>query len=206
MWTSKLLEYGVTDVLGIDGDYVNREHLRIPRDRFQACDLSKPFAIDRKFDLALCLEVAEHLPPARAESLIDDLVTLAPVVLFSAAIPGQGGVNHINERYLGYWDALFAARDYVLLDIIRPALWNDERCDWWYRQNTVLFIHKDNPLSCLRVTSVIDCIHPRLYENMLEEREASFRPTLGFLLRSFPRSLLRSLRARWMRSEFPPHK
>jgi len=201
-WTSKLLEYGVTDVLGIDGDYVNRMLLRIPQDCFMAWDLGKPITIDRRFDLAICLEVAEHLPLTRAESLVDDLVKLAPVILFSAAIQGQGGANHINEQYLSYWANLFTARDYVLLDIIRPALWNDERCDWWYRQNMVLFVHIDNPLSRLRVTSGIDYIHPRHYESV---REASDRPTLGYLLRSLPGSLLRSLHARWMRSKFLPH-
>ncbi len=202
-WTSKLLECGVTDVLGIDGDYVNRDLLRIPRECFQAWDLGKPVSIGRRFDLAVCLEVAEHLPPARAQGLVEDLVKLAPVVLFSAAIPGQGGVNHINEQYLSYWVNHFAARDYVLLDIIRPALWNDERCDWWYRQNTVLFTNRDNPLSHLRVPSGIDYIHPRLLEAMCEALDPSDKPTLGYLMRSFPGSLCRSLHMRWMRSGSP---
>jgi len=203
VWTSKLLERGVTDVVGIDGDYLNHELLRIPLDRFQAWDLAKPIMIGRRFDLAICLEVAEHLPPTRAEGLVEDLVRLAPVVLFSAAIPGQGGLNHINEQYLSYWVSHFAARDYVLLDIIRPALWNEERCGLWYRQNAVLFAHKDNPVSHLQVKSGIDYIHPRHYEELLEVFE---KPTLGYLARSFPSSLLRSLRVRWNRIDFRPFR
>jgi SAM-dependent methyltransferase len=205
-WASKLIECGVTDVLGMDGDYINRELLRIPQEYFQPWDLSKPIKMNRKFDLAICLEVAEHLPAHRAESLVEDLLNLAPVILFSAAIPGQGGVNHINERYLSYWVKLFSARDYVLLDIIRPTLWNDERCDWWYRQNTVLFVHKDNPLSRLRITTGIDYIHPQLYDQMLEAREASSKPTLGYLLRSFPGSFIRSIQSRTQRFSIQPDK
>jgi SAM-dependent methyltransferase len=195
-WASKLLQYGVPDVLGIDGDYVNRDLLRIPLDHFQPWDLAKTVTMDRRFDLAVCLEVAEHLPPARAEGLVEDLVKLAPVVLFSAAIPGQGGTNHINERYLSYWVNLFADRDYVLLDIIRPVLWEDNRCDWWYRQNAVLFVHKENPLSTLRAESAMDYVHPRLFESKLE---AAREPTFRYLLKKLPASFLRSLHARWIR-------
>jgi SAM-dependent methyltransferase len=202
-WASKLLEYGVPDVLGIDGDYVNRELLRIPQDRFQAWDLSKPVAMNRRFDLAVCLEVAEHLPPSRAESLVEDLIKLAPVILFSAAIPGQGGLNHINERYLTYWASLFAAKDFVLLDTIRPALWKDKRCDWWYRQNAVLFVHKDDPLSRLQAPFVLDHIHPDLYETKCETCEAAGKPTLGYLLSSIPGSFIRSVRTRWTRLVTP---
>jgi SAM-dependent methyltransferase len=194
-WTCKLLECGVTDVLGIDGDYVNRELLRIPRDCFQAWDLSKPLTIDRRFELAVCLEVAEHLPPARAEGLVEDLVRLAPVVLFSAAMPGQDGTGHINEQYLSYWVNHFTAKDYVLLDCIRPAIWNDGRCDWWYRQNAVLFAHKDHPISRLQIKSGIDYVHPHVYESM---RRALLRPNLSYLLRAFPGSLFRSLRTHLM--------
>ena len=195
-WTSKLMDCGVSDVLGIDGDYVNLDLLRIPRAAFQAWDLRKPIAIDRRFDLAVCLEVAEHLPPKRAGGLVEDLVKLAPVVLFSAAIPGQGGVNHINERYLSYWANLFAARDYVLVDIIRPAIWNDEKCDGCYRQNAVLFVHKENPLSRLQVASGVDYVHPYLLN---AKNEGLDRPLLGYLIRSLPSSIGRSLRARALR-------
>ena len=203
VWASDLLKRGVTDVLGIDGDYVNRARLRIPLDCFQAWDLGKPLAIGRRFDLAICLEVAEHLPATRAQSLVEDLVKLAPVVLFSAAIPGQGGVNHINEQYLSYWANLFAARDYVLLDIVRPALWNEERCGLWYRQNAVLFAHKDNPVARLEVRTGVDYVHPRHYEEVFAVFD---KPTLGYLLKSIPGSLLRSVRARWKRLDFRLHR
>jgi SAM-dependent methyltransferase len=195
-WAAKLLEFGVTDVLGIDGEYVDRSLLRIPQDRFQPWDLEKRISMNRRFDLAVCLEVAEHLPPQRARTLVEDLVKLAPIVLFSAAIPGQGGVNHINEQYLSYWAEFFAAQNYVLLDVLRPRLWNDTRCDWWYRQNAVLFVHNDNPISRLQVPTGIDYIHPHLHKRAHEDLDLCGKPTLGFLLRSFPASLRRSFQKR----------
>jgi SAM-dependent methyltransferase len=195
-WSSKLLECGVNDILCIDGSYVNRDLLRVPQRCFQAWDLGEPITMDREFDLALCLEVAEHLPPSRAEGLVEDLVKLAPVVLFSAAIPGQGGTYHVNEQYLSYWAGLFSKRGYALVDLLRPAIWNDERCDWWYRQNAVLFVSKQKPIAGLLVGSGVDYIHPSLFEKKRRECEELSKPTLGGLVKSVPGSLRRSFKER----------
>ncbi len=138
-WVKALLEAGVEDVLGIDGEYA-RASLRIPAERFFAQNLSPPFNLDRRFDLALSLELAEHLPPERAAGFVADLVRLAPAVLFSAAIPLQGGTNHVNERWQDFWAELFAAHRYFRFDVIRPRVWTDPKVEPWYRQNTVLFL------------------------------------------------------------------
>jgi 2-polyprenyl-3-methyl-5-hydroxy-6-metoxy-1,4-benzoquinol methylase len=61
-WLAVLAENGVADVWGIDGDYVDRALLEIPEERFLPHDLTKPVRLERRFDLVLCLEVAEHLP------------------------------------------------------------------------------------------------------------------------------------------------
>ena len=66
--------------------------------KFTAVDLRDSFAIGRTFDLAISLEVAEHPPEEFAEPLVERLVTAAPFVLFSAAIPEQGGIHHVNEQ------------------------------------------------------------------------------------------------------------
>src|SRR5579872_3567235 len=94
-WLRVLQEHGVSDFLGVDGAYVNRDWLEIPQAQFVSHDLNEAFSAGRRFTLALCLEVAEHLSPERAPSLVQDLVDLAPVVVFSAAVPGQGGVAHL---------------------------------------------------------------------------------------------------------------
>jgi len=142
-WLGELRKLGVTDVLGVDGDWVNPAALKIPTDQFRPFDLRNKFAMDRAFDLAISVETAEHLPPERGEGFVANLVALAPVVLFSAAIPGQGGTGHINEQWQDYWARLFAKHDYVALDFLRLKFWTDSRIEWWYRQNIILYVRRD---------------------------------------------------------------
>ena len=75
-------------------------------------DLGKelPAQLDESFDLAFCLEVAEHLPPYLGDRLVDFLALRAPVVVFTAAPPGQGGIGHVNEQDKAYWIARFERR------------------------------------------------------------------------------------------------
>ncbi len=103
IWLSVFKEFGVKDVFGIDGDHVDRSMLQIPNERFTAFDLKKPIPINRQFDLVISLEVAEHLPEDCAKTFIHSLTGLGPVILFSAAIPFQGGTNHLNEQWPDYW-------------------------------------------------------------------------------------------------------
>src|SRR5204862_3532668 len=114
-WLAAFAEAGVADFLGMDGDYVDRAKLKIPAERFRAADLTNPPSPGRTFDLAVCLEVAEHLPEKASPRLVELLATAAPVVLFSAALPGQGGTRHINEQWPAFWQRLFAARGFVRL-------------------------------------------------------------------------------------------
>ncbi len=116
---------GIDDVLGIDGPWVDDAALKIPLANFRRARLDRPVVADRRFDLAISVEVAEHLPPERATSFIADLTAFAPLVLFSAAIPGQGGTDHVNEQWPGYWSRLFAAHGYRPIDVLRVPLWND---------------------------------------------------------------------------------
>ena len=186
-WTRRFIEGGVPDVIGIDGDYVERSMLCIPQERFFPHDLRTPIQLDRSFQLAVCLEVGEHLPQARSRGLVDDLVSLAPCVLFSAALPGQGGIDHINEQYLSKWADLFSAHDFVALDLIRHKIWNDGEVSWWYRQNIVLFAHRSHTLAERHApVSVLDYIHPEQFENI----------PLRKLMQELPGALLNSLRRR----------
>lgn len=132
-------ECGVDEILGIDGKYVERKQLAIPQKCFRDLDVSKPFTIDKTYDLAVCLEVAEHLPSESASELIESLTRLAPVILFSAAIPHQGGTHHVNEQWLDYWIELFKARGFQPVDALRKRIWNNRQIAWWYRQNIILF-------------------------------------------------------------------
>jgi len=135
--------FGTEDLRGIDGDYLDRARLAIPAERFRAHDLTVPLPADRRFGLAISLEVGEHLPAAAAPVLVRSLVDHADHVLFSAAVPGQGGEFHVNEQPLEHWRALFAAEGYVAVDCLRPALARDRRVAPWYRYNTLLYVRAD---------------------------------------------------------------
>lgn len=138
-WLSVLRRHGVARIRGVDGAHVLRESLQIAPEEFLAADISQPLQVGGDYDLALCLEVLEHLPAAAGEAVVKQLVELAPAVLFSAAVPGQGGVEHVNEQWPEYWESLFDRHGFVRLDPFRRVVCYDMRVKWWYRQNLFLY-------------------------------------------------------------------
>jgi SAM-dependent methyltransferase len=170
-WLATFQKLGVADILGIDGDYVERGVLQIPPELFRSMDLSKPIHLDRSFELAVSLEVAEHLPAECASQFVKSLTRLAPFVLFSAAIPFQGGDNHINEQWPDQWAGLFHEHGYLPVDFIRKQVWQNDSVDFWYAQNSLLFAQasliESNPsLKAefeLTNPNQICLVHPRQY-------------------------------------------
>lgn len=142
-WLSVWRRMGVSDVLGLDGEYVDTSALLVPPDQFVPADLSRPIRLGRTFDLVQSLEVAEHIAPAAAETFVDNLVAHGSIILFSAAAPGQGGEYHVNEQPYDYWRTLFQRRDYVLLDLIRAELIRRPGVEPWYKYNSFLYVHRD---------------------------------------------------------------
>lgn len=143
-WLAVWRDGGLGEVQGVDGDYVDRNTLAIPVDRFAARDLSQPFDFSRRFDLVQSLEVAEHIQAAAADTFADNLVRHASgLILFSAAPPGQGGEFHVNEQPYDYWRAKFAARGYVACDCLRPRIAENGQVSFWYRYNTLLYVQED---------------------------------------------------------------
>lgn len=153
-------------ILGLDGDYIERDILKISEDEFRAVDLTKPICLGRKFDVAISLEVAEHLESQYADTFVDSICAASDVVLFSAAMPGQWGVHHVNEQLLSYWIEKFAARGYECFDIVRPEFWFDKEVDLDYRQNCVIFAHgsRDNNQLKAMEKRIIDIAHPEFLE------------------------------------------
>lgn len=139
-WLAAFVDAGVADAVGVDGPSVDRQRLSIPVESFLARDLTQPLDLGRTFDLAVCVEVAEHLPAQAAARLVGDLARLAPVVLFSAAVPGQGGTGHVNEQWPEYWAALFRDVEYDVVDCLRPRIWHDPDVQFYYAQNLLLFV------------------------------------------------------------------
>lgn len=110
----------------------------IPRLPIVQVDLEKPIGVGQTFGLVLCLEVAEHLTPERGPSFIADLCKLSDLIVFSAAIPGQRGVNHLNEQWPAYWVNEFLKNGFYVSGTLRWMIWEDEKIEPWYRQNLLI--------------------------------------------------------------------
>ncbi len=203
-WLSVFKEYGVEDILGVDGDYVDKKMLQIPENQFFSFDLKKSLEIGREFDLVVSLEVAEHLPNECAQTFVDSLTRLGPVILFSAAIPFQGGADHINEQWLDYWAKYFKDKGYIAVDCIRKRTWQNERVEFWYAQNTLLFVKQEyldlenNHLLRKEFENTssfqLSIVHPKKYLEVVEKYLAEVKTSEFYLAKSDPRNMsLRSL-------------
>ena len=93
-------------------------------------------------DLAICLEVVEHLPEDVAKSLVHRLTEASNFIVFSAAQPGQGGTYHINERPIQYWVKEFAKYEVEPYDPFRETLMKNPRIPRFYSLNMLLFVAK----------------------------------------------------------------
>jgi SAM-dependent methyltransferase len=146
-WLNVASELGATVTVGIDSTGVHPD--------IQA-DLTEPLDLEQRFDLALCLEVGEHLPEHAAQNLVDNLVEASDLILFSAAIPGQPGVNHISLHWQSWWAALFQAEGYGVSGDIRAAFWDDPEVNDFYREN-IFVAELDGPSGVMP----LDVVHPQ---------------------------------------------
>jgi SAM-dependent methyltransferase len=202
-WLTAFRERGVEDIFGIDGPWVDVDLLNVPAERFRVLDLAKPIPADRRFDLVVSLEVAEHLPPEAAETFVDSLVSLGSVVLFSAAIPYQGGTRHLNERWPSYWYQLFAARGFRAVDCLRPRLWANRELAFYYAQNLLFLVHRSQLDSWPTLAEAarhlpdepLDLVHPRLF---LQSTAYAKEPTELF------HGVLGALRDQWLKPNSRP--
>ncbi|HZY78377.1 MAG TPA: class I SAM-dependent methyltransferase [Cyclobacteriaceae bacterium] len=190
-WLKAFEEAGIKDYMGVDGDYVSRNQLKIPVEKFSARDLTVSWQPERKFDLAVSLEVAEHLPESKASMFVKTLAGYADQIIFSAAIPGQGGQNHLNEQWPTYWQEKFLEHGFYFHDVIRPVIWDNPKVQWWYRQN--IFLLNKVPTN----EPIRHYVHPEAYLNSHKshhsEREAILSGAHGPLrsLRIFVKSIFR---------------
>ncbi|MDB5407872.1 MAG: hypothetical protein JWL84_2784 [Rhodospirillales bacterium] len=138
-WLRQFREAGVGETLGLDGEWVERDQLLIPGECFRPADLSAPLQLQRKFDIAISLEVAEHVAEVCARQFVANIVNAAPLVVFSAAVPFQGGTSHINEQWPEYWWLLFSEFGYDCFDVVRPRFWKRLDIAYYYVQNMLIF-------------------------------------------------------------------
>lgn len=177
IWLSVFKKLGVEDVIGVDGDWVDKKRLKIPKECFISADLRQPFNLEKQFDLAVSVETAEHLPIESAEHFVDSLVKLAPVVLFSAAAPLVPGNMHINCQWPSYWVKHFDARGYITIDCIREKVWSSEKVMWCYSQGILVFVRKEvlKDYLLLEIENLqsnlpqLDVIHPKCYLKLVKQ-------------------------------------
>jgi len=144
-WAAAFVQAGVPNVVALDGPWVPAQHLRMPAKDFVAADLSAPIDLGHKFDLVVCLEVAEHLAEAHSVMLVNNLVKMGDVILFSAAVPWQGGYGHINEKPPEWWEKLFDNVGYVPIWGFGDQFESRKDVAWWYSLNMVFFVKKSYP-------------------------------------------------------------
>lgn len=192
-WLASFLDHGVRDILGVDGNLGSKESLKIPNDVIVLHDLNLPYYSPRRFDLVLCLELAEHLEMKSADTLIESLVRLSDVVLFSAAIPGQNGENHINLQWPTFWKKKFEAYGFVLFDPVRPLFWSNPKVNYWYKQNMFLYIHecKVSKYNVQEKNLPLNAIHPELFLKKVNRLERIENGHIGLktLWRLFRKSI-----------------
>ena len=202
-WLKVFEENGVSEILGIDGPHIDQNLLIIQKEKFVAADFRSQLNIPGHYDLAMCLEVAEHLPEELSTALVMRLTAAAPIVLFSAAVPGQPGIEHINAQWQDYWRTIFRDRSYVALDLVRPTIWGRQDVDYWYQQNTIIYCHdaiaaarSDLPWAYEKTS--LNIIHPALYEQKTNEYEKVIKtllePSLSKAILSLPRIAIKTLR------------
>ena len=179
-WLKVFQDHGVVDVVGVDAPYVEHEALRIDPSCFLPRDLSEPFRLGRDFDLAISLEAAHYVAVEHADALVESIAALAPAVLFGAAVPGQGGGPGRNRQWPAWWAALFAPHGFRAVDWLRPLVWEDVRVDWWYAQNTILYLRDGAPGD-----RILPLVHPELLREVVTptepEREPGPRPRRNLL-------------------------
>lgn len=196
IWLRTLADRGVERILGYDGIWNDPGRLQIDPSVFRVADLARPVVAPCAFDLAICLEVAEHLPASASGTLVGSICNHAPAVLFGAAIPNQGGYRHINERWQSYWHDAFRERGYSRFDFIRSQIWDDPEMHFWYKQNIALYVRDERTELVARLKAAIDAkaypplpvdvVHPDLFNAISTYRQIAFRP----LLRRLPSAAL----------------
>lgn len=170
---------GVKNILGLDGDWIDKNRLCISKELFKTIDLNNPSKINKKFDLVISLETAEHLPKENAKDFVSFLTSLGKIVIFSGAVVGQGGINHLNEQYQKYWADLFKREGYVVVDFLRRKIWDDERVFFYYAQNILMYIKEEHINNNENIKkefeqtnpSFISIIHPKLYNPVIEKQK-----------------------------------
>lgn len=164
---------GINNVLGIDGDWADLNEIEnnIGKENFINYNLNNVYLPKQKFDLAISLEVAEHIDKEYSDNFIETLSNCSDNIVFSAAIPLQGGQNHINEQWNEYWIDKFNKKGYVVVDFLKSYFWENPNVFWWYKQNILFFTKSPELYIDKNKNQLKNLIHKELFELKTKELE-----------------------------------
>jgi hypothetical protein len=196
-WLKAFKDTGTEKVYCIDHPSIKPEELLISQEDFIPYDLSKEMPSPIKCDLAISTEFAEHIDKSKSKDVVNFLTQSSSIVLFSAAIPGQVGIGHINEQRPDFWKRLYEERGYERIDVIRPKIIFDKTIPVWFRQNLYLYVDK-NIIDRTMLSSVnlfipddFELVHTEIFEKLKTRK-------LSDVIREIVPSASRALKYRMM--------
>jgi SAM-dependent methyltransferase len=191
-WLRAFIDRGASVARGVDGPWTDQSRLLIEQSEFSVHNLEKPLSLGCQFDLAMSMEVAEHVAEEFSDQFVKNITAHADLVLFGAAIPYQGGFRHVNEQWPSYWANKFASLGFKCFDLIRSPIWARDDVYFWYKQNCLVYVRESRAdllaqaEACIvehgAAQMPIDVAHPELYSNLASYRQIAFKP----LLRQLP--------------------
>lgn len=200
IWLRQAEDLGLVELKGVDGPWTDMDKLLFSKENLSIFDLEKTFNLNRRFDIAISLEVAEHISNESSDNMIENLISHSDIVLFGAAIPYQGGFRHINEMWQSWWANKFVERGYQCFDVIRPQIWNRNDVHYWYKQNALVYVNserKDHLRNFERYATErsltgwpLDVVHPEKYESIATYKQIAFKP----LLRELPNGVAEKIK------------
>lgn len=197
-WLKVFEENKIKEIYGIDGEWIDTKKLYIKKNNFIKKDLTQSFNLNKKFDICISLEVAEHIEEMFAEVFIENLINHSDIIVFSAAYPNVRGTKHVNLQWPSYWANIFKTFGYHPLDIIRPQIWEDEGIEWWYKQDIIVFIKKSKLelFTKIKKSYPLSIVHPKCFEKYANPNMIS----LERYLKIFPSVFISSIK-RYMKNK-----
>ena len=173
-WCKAMEDLEIDNVLGVDQHVYDSEYMLISEEKYLQYDLRKKMPQSYTADLAISVEVAEHIEAEYSEIFIHNLCMCSDLILFSAALPFQGGTGHINEKACSFWNEIFSKFGYEAVDCIRPYFWNNDNIEIWYRNNCILYIKNNLRQQILKSIPTqqypLDIVHPAMLERILKKK------------------------------------
>src|SRR3989344_6257034 len=126
----------------MDGSVAALRNSAIDKNKFKIQDLTQPFVLSKRYDCALCFEVAEHIPTDKSEILVRNITQASDLIIFTSAHEGQGGHDHINEQPPQFWIDIFTKNNFRFIedDTQRlKSLLSERGALSWMAENILVF-------------------------------------------------------------------